>query len=763
MYSHCVGDAAYSLRVVGFILCVSALSACGGKGDSTDAVAPPVTLQFDAAASSVTSGSTTMLTWNAQNATACAASGVWAGSRPTQGTETTPALTADSTFDLRCEGSGAAANKSVTVTVAAATTTPTVSLVANPTSVTSGSSSQLAWTSTNANSCAASGAWSGSRVLNGNQTITNITANSTYTISCTGTGGTASASASVTVQPPSAAPTLTLTANPATVASGGQSVLTWSTSNATSCIASGGWVGQKATSGNETVGPLAQSTNFTLSCAGAGGNIAQSASVAVAGGGNAVLSGAVDSSYVARFGDNRVYLFAGSVTPDDLDGDSGDPVATIPVVQDANACSFSYSIASLAPGTYTIAFTRDAASDQPGVDNTLAFVGTRQVTVSAGVASTANFRPSTVLHVGPGRQYSTLRAANAAATAGSVIEIDAGTYTDDVTVWRQNGVVIRGVGGRAHLHGTQVIQFSPGDDQANGKGIIVVVGSDISIENLEISGARVTDENGAAIRNEGENLSVCNGYFHDNENGFLGGAYGTLLIEYTELSNSGSGDVGHTHNIYVDDGGSAGDRFIFRHNYSHNVSVGHLVKTRARENHILYNRLMDEATGSSSYNIDVPNGGLTFVIGNLIQQGPSTDNSTIISYGAEGLASGRTHELYLVNNTIVNDLASGAFVQTQSGTALVRTINNLFIGGGTVNSGVAATATTNLATSSPGLVNQSGYDYHLTAGSPARDAGTAPGSAAGQQLTPVYQYVHTAQRTSRPLSGPIDIGAYEYQ
>jgi hypothetical protein len=59
-------------------------------------------------------------------------------------------------------------------------------------------------------------------------------------------------------------------------------------------------------------------------------------------------------------------------------------------------------------------------------------------------------------------------------------------------------------------------------------------------------------------------------------------------------------------------------------------------------------------------------------------------------------------------------------------------------------------------------VNEGTYDYRLTATAPAIDAGTAPGSAAGVALTPSYQYIHKANRQSRPGDSRIDIGAYEY-
>jgi hypothetical protein len=65
--------------------------------------------------------------------------------------------------------------------------------------VTSGGSSTITWTTTNATSCNASGAWLGSKAINDNETITNITSTGTYTLTCTGPGGSSGNSATVTV------------------------------------------------------------------------------------------------------------------------------------------------------------------------------------------------------------------------------------------------------------------------------------------------------------------------------------------------------------------------------------------------------------------------------------------------------------------------------------------------------------------------------------------------------------------------------------
>ncbi len=352
-----------------------------------------------------------------------------------------------------------------------------------------------------------------------------------------------------------------------------------------------------------------------------------------------------------------------------------------------------------------------------------------------------------VLNVGPGREYSKPSAAAQVAVDGDTIDIDAGLYAGDVTVWTQNNLVIRGVGGRAHLRAD--------GENAQGKGIWVIKGSNTTIEYIEFSGVTVPDQNGAGIRQEGPGLIVRYCSFYDNENGILGpDGPGEVLIEYCEFANNGFGD-GYSHNMYI----LHASKFTLRYCYVHHAKIGHNVKSRAAENFILYNRIMDESTGTASYAIDLPNGGTSYITGNLIQQGPNNDNSTIVSYGAEGL-SNSNNQLYVINNTIVNDDNSGTFIYVRSGTDPVKVVNNLFVGPGNVLSG-AGDLVNNVTTTDPKLVNMAAYDYHLTADSPANDAGSDPGLANGLNLAPVWQYVHPASAEPRCVDSQIDVGAYE--
>jgi hypothetical protein len=270
------------------------LLTCRGAGGLTTEAAtvtvgntpPPTapTVSLAANPTSVGLNETTNLTWSSSNATTCAAFGDWSGTKAISGNETVGPLAASSNFILVCSGAGGSASQSVTVTVNAPPPppVPTVSLTANPTSVAYNGSSTLTWSSTNATSCTASGAWSGSRATSGSQTRSSLTATSTFILTCTGAGGSASRSVTVSVAPPPL-PTVSLSANPTSVAYNGSSTLNWSTTNATSCTAGGAWSGTKPINGSQSVGPLTQDSTFSLSCTGPGGTTTRPVTVTVSG------------------------------------------------------------------------------------------------------------------------------------------------------------------------------------------------------------------------------------------------------------------------------------------------------------------------------------------------------------------------------------------------------------------------------------------------------------------------------------------------
>lgn len=405
-------------------------------------------------------------------------------------------------------------------------------------------------------------------------------------------------------------------------------------------------------------------------------------------------------------------------------------------------------------------------------------------------SATTGARPTSgVLRVGPARRYKLPSEAAKVAKDGAVIEIDVGDYVDSA-VWRRNRLTLRGVGGRPRITAPAVIP--------NRKAIWVIKGDDVRIENVELTGARVPDRNGAGIRHEGGRLTVSGSYIHHNENGILtsGNPKAELVVERSEIAFNTTEDQsgGNVHNIYV----GRIRAFTLRYSYVHHATEGHNVKSRARTNRILYNRIMDEADGASSYVVEIVHGGTAYIIGNLLQQGPQAENWTMLSYGSGGLRYPE-RALYVVNNTFVNERGSGIFIRT-SAKAPAQVINNIFFGRAKTLVQGPASLRGNLAVIRPGakaaelkkmakawlrsvmgrgenrkaespgarvvgdigFANRAAYDYRLTGRSPAIDAGVDPGRAGDVSLAPVSEYAHPADGAARPSVGPLDVGAYEY-
>jgi hypothetical protein len=369
--------------------------------------------------------------------------------------------------------------------------------------------------------------------------------------------------------------------------------------------------------------------------------------------------------------------------------------------------------------------------------------------LALALAAGATVRAETIL-VGPQHALKTPSAAAQVARDGDTVEIEPGLYAGDAAIWAQNRLTIRGRGGQAHLRADGA--------QAQGKGTWVIKGAGYTIEGIEFSGAKVADHNGAAIRLEGPGLTLRNSYIHDNENGILAGRHleSDIVIEHSEFARNGFGD-GQSHNIYIGTVRS----FTLRYSYSHHAVVGHNVKSRAIKNFILYNRIADEQDGRASLAIDLPDGGLSFVIGNLIQQGPENDNRTIVGYGIEGYKN-LLNELYFVSNTVVNDDPKGGrFVYIRPGADAVRLINNLFAGPGELLAGKGESRS-NLRMAKSDLTAPNKLDYRPKAGSGAVGKGIDAGSAYGFSLRPAAEYRHPLGMLPRPTSGPLDLGALQH-
>ena len=241
--------------------------------------APEVTLIVDS--TTINLNDDVLLEWNAYNADSCTAAGSWSGTKNVSGQQTINALTANSTFAITCTGDAKSVSDSVNVTVVGAPAAPTVGLSASSTNLPFSGSTTLTWSSANASSCSASGGWTGSKNASGSKTINALTADTSFSLSCTGAGGTATDRVDVTVSAPAIAPVVNLSASPTTIGQNGSTTLTWSSSDATGCTASGDWSGSKAVSGSQLVSGLAIDSQFNLVCNGPGGSVNDTVSVTV--------------------------------------------------------------------------------------------------------------------------------------------------------------------------------------------------------------------------------------------------------------------------------------------------------------------------------------------------------------------------------------------------------------------------------------------------------------------------------------------------
>ena len=227
---------------------------CSGVGGSTSQsiaviVANIPTVTIESSAEFTLPGSAYILSWLSTDATSCLASGDWTGTKPTTGTQTlSEAAAGGKTYIITCSGVGGSASQSVAVTVA---TIPTVTIESSAELTLPGSAYTLSWSSTDATSCSASGDWTGTKPTAGTQSLSEAAATEkTYTLTCSGVGGSTSQSIAVTI---ANIPIVTISSSTASTLPGSAYTLSWSSTDATSCLASGDWAGTKPAAGTQTI------------------------------------------------------------------------------------------------------------------------------------------------------------------------------------------------------------------------------------------------------------------------------------------------------------------------------------------------------------------------------------------------------------------------------------------------------------------------------------------------------------------------------
>ncbi len=388
-------------------------------------------------------------------------------------------------------------------------------------------------------------------------------------------------------------------------------------------------------------------------------------------------------------------------------------------------------------------------------------------------------------NVGPSKTYTVPSAVRLLVNDGDTVYIDGAVYANDATKWIKKNLKFFGLG---TVSVPTVLQYT--GDIPNGKGIWVFETAGTCdnpyIENITFDGAQVSDANGgngAGIRMQAYNLTVKNCIFKNCQNGILeGGSYtgSNVTIENSEFNNNGYNGInvsyiGYEHHIYIS---AQTDTLLVRNCYFHDPrGEANSLKTRAQRSYILYNYI-DEAAGIGSWELNLAQGGLIVVVGNVIIQGTSGANHGIVSLDA---TTNPIEELYFTNNTIINKYAAVGTTRfihmvPASGVTVYKFYNNIFASvpsasnvyfSGTVPP-VLDTArnktTTNYTTF--GFVNPAGGNYNLLSSAVAAiNQGTTCGNTStAYGLTPQFMYQnYTSALNSRVIIGPaIEIGAYEF-
>lgn len=257
---------------------------CGADFTFTVGSATTPTATISASPSSISSGQSSTITWSSSDASSCTGTNFSTSNATSGSVSVSP--TTSTTYTVTCTGTGGTVDQSVIVTVSSAaynTVEYSNKLCSGGTSVGS-----TAYTS---NSCVSYCVGLSASCCSITSTYNEDSGSTSYTCNALqGTQSTVTANPSNNCQWINGEPyncsytsrtatiinygpavTASLVSNPTSISQGQSALLSWSSTNATSCTGTNFSTGN-ATSGSVTVNP-STTTTYTLSCTGAGGTV----------------------------------------------------------------------------------------------------------------------------------------------------------------------------------------------------------------------------------------------------------------------------------------------------------------------------------------------------------------------------------------------------------------------------------------------------------------------------------------------------------
>lgn len=248
----------------------SALSFIAGGSSSTCTID-----SFYGSPSNLSSGSSSTLYWETSNCTSVSINSIGSG-LALDGSANTGALYSTTTYTLTASNGSQQVTDTETITVGGTGNQCTIdTFYANPSSINTGSSTTIYWSTSNCYNVSISNY--GSAGTSGSFNSGALYGNTTYTLSASGTNGSPSQSFTVNVGQYGGGTQCVINsfyANPSTVTSGQNATLYWSTSNCYNASISS--IGSVNTSGSATTGAIYSTTAYTLSAYGSTGNPTQS-------------------------------------------------------------------------------------------------------------------------------------------------------------------------------------------------------------------------------------------------------------------------------------------------------------------------------------------------------------------------------------------------------------------------------------------------------------------------------------------------------
>ena len=321
------------------------------------------------------------------------------------------------------------------------------------------------------------------------------------------------------------------------------------------------------------------------------------------------------------------------------------------------------------------------------------------------------------------------------AADGDTIEMLPGEYREAYAVLENRRLTIRGVGERPRITG-------PLQPTGKHKALWLVRGGEVTLENLQFRGMRASDGEGAAGRTEGGRLLVRRCEFFENEYAIHAtNAQGAELSIQDSVLGMAPKDVGGLHHL-LNVGRIA--RLTVSGSRFQQGFEGHLIKSRARENFIGYNFIHDGLRGGASYEIELPAGGLSTIIGNVIAQGSDSQNRVVLAYGTDGRFWDR-NVLLVSHNTFINYKWTPAwflrvFDDGLPADAEVVAVNNLLVGPGLFGLAAPGRFEGNRPATLGMLRDAETYAFELAPDSVWRGSGIDPRQVGGHDLAPKAEF-----------------------